>query len=95
MWIKDYRGMLHNLGSFKEFKIETKNSVQHILYGVEMNGNKSVLLEYISLRDEGFERVALTKIESGIVNNEQLVKLNDICRTHDYTEIDLRRRRLA
>lgn len=62
--------------------------VCHRLYGVEQNGRKVVLLEYLSLnRYANYEGVAMTMIESGIANGDSIVRLTNLCK-YDYTVIE-------
>ena len=88
MWIKDYRGRLYNANNFKTFTTEISDVVCHRLYGVEQNGRKVVLLEYLSLSlDANYEGAAMTMIESGIANGDSIVRLTNLCK-YDYTVLE-------
>lgn len=62
--------------------------VCHRLYGVEQNGRKVVLLEYLSLSwGANYEGAAMTMIESGIANGDSIVRLTNLC-DYDYTVVE-------
>lgn len=76
---------MYNANNFKTFTTEISDVVCHRLYGVEQNGRKVVLLEYLSLSwDANYEGAAMTMIESGIANGDSIVRLTNLCE-YDYT----------
>lgn len=79
---------MYNANNFKTFTTETSDVVCHRLYGVEQNGRKVVLLEYLSLSwDANYEGAAMTMIESGIANGDSIVRLTNLCE-YDYTVLE-------
>lgn len=87
MWIRDYRGELHNMNTFAAVRTGQTNNVRYVLYGVPTNGRKPVdLLAYVSLSGLGFEHRAMDAINNGLKRNAQLVDLRGICKKYNYID---------
>ena len=85
MWIKAQNGELYNADTFSAFRMEVRNEITHVLYGVDKNKvTRTELLKYSSFKERNFIDIARNRIETGIRNRWSLCDLSNICRV-DYT----------